>query len=267
LFDLNPSLVSVILKEKPDVVFNGVYGTFGEDGALPLILDAMHVPYTHSGYAASKMGINKHRVLLMAKSLGIPVSQSVLLTKKMLLDGAYHVTKKSILKPCSMGSSFCTFILEAGGTIKDDELESVSTCEDNFFLLEDFFVGTSVDVGIIGGKAIGAVEIAPNDAFCSYKAKYSSGGSEYYIPARIEAEIATKIMKSAEDVHQALGCGSISRSDFIVNKETGEYRFLEINTHPGMTPTSLLPKLAANVGVTYNDIIKLLLDEASYQEI
>ncbi len=249
-----------------DVIFIAMHGKYGEDGYIQTVLNAIQKPYTHSGVNASQIGMNKMITNLYAQSCDIPVLVNQAITKQNLLEDKYQITHKSVIKPVNGGSSVATFILEEGGRLTPRQKEEILHYTDgNLFMIEDFFKGTEVCVGILNNKVIGTCSISPQEEFYSYNAKYLSNQTTYHMPANITPSLAQKLQSDAINLHHAVGAHNISRVDFICNKNT--YRLLEINTNPGMTATSLMPKICSQCNITYQDIIQTLLQTAKYEKI
>jgi D-alanine-D-alanine ligase len=249
-----------------DIIFNAMHGKFGEDGYIQTILNALQVPYTHSGAYASQIGMNKIITNLYAKACGIPTMESHTILKNSLLNEKYNIAKKSVIKPVNGGSSVATFILNEGEILSNAQKEEVANYVDgNLFMIEEYFAGEEVCIGILENKAIGSCKIKPAEEFYSYNAKYHSKETIYETPANISPQLHAKLMSDALSLHNAIGAKVISRVDFIVNNN--EYKLLEINTHPGMTATSLIPKICKNAGLEYDDIIQKLINQAEFERI
>lgn len=251
---------------KVDLIFNAMHGKFGEDGYIQTVLNALQVPYTHSGVCASQIGMNKILTNLYAKACGIPTMKSYTILKESLLNGDYEITKKSVIKPVNGGSSVATFILNEGEILSSAQKQEVINYTDgNLFMIEEYFQGEEVCIGILENKAVGSCKIKPAEEFYSYNAKYHSKETIYETPAGISPQIHNKLMNDALSLHNSIGAKAISRVDFIVNNN--EYKLLEINTHPGMTATSLIPKICKNADIEYDNIVQKLINQAEFERI
>jgi|GEM_PF-577838 len=255
----NPqTLKSDLAAYKPDIVFNAMHGKWGEDGILPKILDYENIAYTHSGFAPSLMGINKMWTYEIAKSLGIKTPQNrSLVSKWHLLDNGFVCKNteragKMIIKPNSQGSSIgCYFvekadIIAANGVVKlhQNAKNFIKTNSEQFYIVEDAFDGFELTSGIFNNKNIGSIKISPKvEGFYNYTAKYTVGQTVYEVNPLIKTELIKQIEADTLAMHKAIGANFVSRCDFLVNTNQTDYVFLEINTHPGLTQTSLIPKM------------------------
>jgi D-alanine-D-alanine ligase len=261
--DFGENFISDIQKLNPDVVFNSMHGLFGEDGSVPLILDFLKIPYTHSGASASKIAFNKALTKNIAFSLGIPILKSNIYSKKQILSGEYEAFQNSFLKPCSQGSTIGCFKFSGSEGLKKEALENIKEVPDNFFLIEEYQEGIEVAIAILQNKAIGGVEIRPKSGFYDYEAKYTKGQTDYFVPPRIPKNLMDRLLSDSEKLHNTIGASCISRVDAIVKEE--DYKFLEINTHPGFTATSLVPQVASHIGISFTQTIQILLENAGFK--
>lgn len=260
------NFVDDIKAHKIDLIFNAMHGKYGEDGYIQTILNSLKIPYTHSGVEASQIAMNKILTNIYAKSCGIPVNESVVIHKNDILSAKYSISKKSVIKPITGGSSVATFVLEEGEFLSESQLEEVKNFTDsNFFMIEEFFVGNEIAVGILNDRVIGTCKILPAEAFYSYNAKYNSKATIYESPAQISETMREDIHNDAMKIYNAIGACAISRVDFLCTET--DYRLLEINTHPGMTATSLIPKIGAYSGISYEAIVENLIQNAKFEVI
>ncbi len=251
-------LVEAIKAEKPDVVFNALHGNWGEDGEIQGLLDMLQVPYTHSGLRASMLGMDKDLTKYMAQSCGIKVALSEKLKVKDFREKGTMVSMPYVIKPVSDGSSCGVYIIT-----NEKDLEQVHYDDENTeVLVEKYIAGKELTIGCINGKAYVVTEIRPSVEFYNYKAKYTDGVTKHILPAEIPEEVAEKCKRWAEKLHRKLGCRSVSRIDVRYNEQDGPV-FLEINTHPGMTPLSLVPEQAKYAGFSYPDLCEMLVNSAS----
>ncbi len=259
--------VSAVLRElRPDVAFNALHGPYGEDGLIQGILEYLEIPYTHSGVRASALAMDKELSKRIAKSAGIPVAASVVMDR---LEAAQkHVmTPPYVIKPVAEGSSFGILIVREDMSTPPQELYSDSWPYGERIMVEKYVSGRELTCTIMGDVALGVTEIVPKDGgWYDFDAKYAEGGSKHVCPAKIKRNIYQKIQTLSLKAHQVMGCRGVSRSDFRLDDSpmgTGELIWLEINTQPGMTPTSLVPELAAHAGHSFEDLLSWMVEDAS----
>lgn len=254
-------LVDILQTEKPDAVFNALHGNWGEDGEVQGLLDMLQVPYTHSGLRAALLGMDKDITKYMAQSCGMKVAVSEKLKIKDFWAKGTLISMPYVIKPVSDGSSCGVFIVFNEQDLKqvhyDDENEEI--------LVEKYIPGKELTISCINGKAYVVTEIRPTVEFYNYKAKYTDGVTKHVLPAEIPDDVAEKCKRWAEKLHHKLGCSSVSRIDVRYNEEDGPV-FLEINTHPGMTPLSLVPEQAAYAGISYADLCEMLVESAACRQ-
>ena len=256
-----------LVKHKVDVVFNAMHGKYGEDGYIQTILNALQVPYTHSGVVASQIGMNKILTNIYAKHCNIPTIERFTILKEDIVGGNYTITKKSVIKPACGGSSVATFILNEGEKLSDVQRMEVKNYEDgDLFIVEEWFAGREVYVGVLNNEVVGACKVLPSEEFYSYHAKYHSKDTIYEVPAKISQSICDSIASDSMKLHNVIGAKCISRMDFIIGDD-GFYKMLEINTHPGLMEASLMPKICKLKGIEYEDIIQILLNSAEFEKI
>ncbi len=243
---------------KPDIVYNAMHGAYGEDGALQGLLECLRIPYTHSGVRASAIAMDKVLTKDVLINHGVTLAKGRVLSTADVLAGKYK--KPCVIKPIADGSSVGVIILR-----ENDELDTNLLINDKGFLVEDFIEGRELSVAVLNGKALGAVEIRPKSGVYDYKSKYTSGASEYLIPAPVPEHITQQALRFAEIAHNILGCKGVTRSDMIYSEKEDKVYFLEINTHPGMTATSLVPKIAAAKGISYEDVVEQVIQTASLE--
>lgn len=250
-------LTEVLKGEKPDVVFNALHGNWGEDGEIQGFLDMLQIPYTHSGVRASLLGMDKDITKYLARSCGIKVALSEKMKVKDFWSNGTMISMPYVMKPVSDGSSCGVFII-----MNDEDLKQVRYDDENEeILVEKYIPGKELTVACIGGRAYVVTEIRPSAEFYDYRAKYTDGVTRHILPAEIPADVAEKCKRWAEKMHRRLGCRTVSRIDIRYNEEDGPV-LLEINTHPGLTPLSLVPEQAKYAGIGYADLCEMLINEA-----
>lgn len=243
-----------------DVVFLGLHGACGEDGRIQAALDLLGVPYTGSGYLGSALAMDKDLTKRIVAPLGVktPAWRTLSYVRADIPHIAADAKLPVVVKPVDSGSS-------VGVSIAHSAEELARALEENLALgrviLEEYVSGREIDVGVLDGRSLPSIEIIPKQGFYDYVNKYQAGATVEICPTPIEPETEFRLREVALKVHNALGLKAYSRSDYIVD-ETGEIYFLEINTLPGMTPTSLMPQEAAAAGVSYNELCQRIVDLA-----
>src|SRR6201996_1278628 len=237
---------------KPDVVFNALHGRWGEDGCIQGLLELLRIPYTHSGVLASALAMHKQRTKDVYRAAGLPIVKSIVVDRREA--AAQHLMAPPyVVKPVNEGSSVGVFIIREGDNRPPAALGSDTWNLSNEMMVEEFVPGRELTVAVMGGKALGVTEITTSLAFYDYEAKYADGGSVHVLPAKVPDTVTKEAMSLAERAHVALGCRGVSRTDFRFDDTGSKPRLilLETNTQPGVTPTSLVPEQAAQVGISY----------------
>ncbi len=262
--DAAEDLPRQLAETKPDAVFNALHGRWGEDGCVQGVLELMRIPYTHSGVLASALAMHKQLAKDVFRAAGLPVVKSVVADRR--AAGAAHLMEPPyVVKPVNEGSSVGVFIVRKGDNRPPAELGSDTWALGNEMMVEEFVPGRELTVAVLAGRALAVTEIVPKTAFYDYEAKYASGGSEHVVPAHIPPSVAEEAMRLAERAHAALGCRGVTRTDFRYDETASKPRLvvLEINTQPGMTPTSLTPEQAAYTGMSYRALCRWIVEDAS----
>ena len=264
--DVTPDLARVLGDVKPDVVFNALHGRWGEDGCVQGLLEILKIPYTHSGVLASALAMHKERAKAVFRAFDVPVASSIVVPRKAASE-AHQMKPPYVVKPVSEGSSVGIFIIREGDNRPPGALGSDDWALGDEVMVEEFVPGRELTVAVMGGKALAVTEITTKGhAFYDYDSKYAEGGSEHTIPAPIPEAVAEEAMRYAEAAHAAMGCRGVSRTDFRYDDtQPGKHRLiaLEINTQPGMTPTSLVPEQAAYKGMSYGQLVAWMVEDAS----
>lgn len=259
--DFDVHFVDAIREIAPDVVFNALHGVGGEDGQIQGILDWLGIPYTGSGLCACALAMDKHltKKLLAAEGLPTPAWDVFDLTGGTLplLPGSLNLPL--VVKPRSSGSSAGVSIVRTHEAWSKAMIEAAERTPE--VLAEEYVAGREFSCGVLGEEALPVVEIVSTDEFYSYEAKYKPGGSRHLVPAPIDHDLSARLQNLALTVHRLLGLRDVSRTDFIVSKE-GRPTILEINALPGMTPTSLVPDEAAQIGLSYEALVDRLVHYA-----
>jgi D-alanine-D-alanine ligase len=265
--DVTPGIVADLQRIKPDVAFNAMHGPFGEDGGMQGILEMLRIPYTHSGVLASALAMRKDRAKVVASAAGVSVAEGIT-ASRFEIAKRHVMTPPYVAKPVANGSSFGVFIVKEGRSHPPQELTDPNWPLGDEMLVERFVPGRELTCGVIGEKtgsrAFGVIEIVSNvGAFYDFDAKYAPGGSTHILPAKLKPNVYQKVQQQAVMAHDALGCRGVSRSDFRYDDETDTLIWMEVNTQPGMTETSLVPELAAHEGLSFGELVKWMVDDAS----
>ncbi|HEY5819510.1 MAG TPA: D-alanine--D-alanine ligase [Mesorhizobium sp.] len=264
--DVTRDVGAVLSELRPDVAFNALHGPFGEDGTIQGILEYLAIPYTHSGVLASALAMNKEQAKRVAKAAGIPVAESKVLNR-MSIRNEHPMKPPYVVKPVNEGSSFGVVIVKEDQSHPPQVITSSDWRYGDTVMVERYIHGRELTCAVMGDVALGVCEIVPTGhAFYDYDSKYVAGGSKHEVPAKVSLNIYQKIQTLALKAHQAIGCRGISRSDFRYDdrhSENGELVWLEVNTQPGMTPTSLVPEIAADAGHSFGELLKWMVEDAS----
>lgn len=264
--DVDRDVSEKLAKMKPDVAFNALHGPYGEDGLIQGVLEYLDIPYTHSGVLASALAMDKERAKTIARRAGIPVAEAKVMhrleaAKKHVMPPPY------VVKPVNEGSSFGVLIVGEDRSTPPQELYSADWPYGDTVMVERFVYGRELTCAVMGGVALGVTEIVSADGgWYDYNAKYAEGGSKHVLPANILPNIYQKIQTLSLKAHEAIGCRGVTRSDFRLDDRvngTGELIWLEVNTQPGMTPTSLLPELAQHAGHSFGEFLRWIVEDAS----
>lgn len=246
------------LTPKPDVAFIALHGTGGEDGVIQGVLETMQIPYTHSGVTASAIGMDKMMSRKIFDYAGLPTPVSKVISVSDLKKG-HPMSVPYVVKPIAEGSSRGVYIIrDLTGPVAFDP----SWPDSKMILIEEFIDGREIQVGVVGNKAIGAIEICPVQGFYDYEAKYTDGKAVHKMPAPLADSAYAKALDIGLKAHLALECHGVSRSDLMYDEKKDQFYLLEINTHPGMTPLSLLPEIAAHSGISFNQLVDWIVENA-----
>ncbi|WP_396592750.1 D-alanine--D-alanine ligase [Brevundimonas sp. R86498] len=264
--DAGRDLASVLAALKPDVVLNALHGEWGEDGCVQGILETLQIPYTHSGVLASALTMDKDKTKAVLGAAGVRVPGGGLFDRHEV--ARRHVIEPPyIIKPNAEGSSVGVYLVPAGANGPQAEVGSEDWVYGEQVMVEPYIPGKELAVAVIGEatgpRALTVTDITPVKGFYDYEAKYAPGGSVHRLPADIPAHVFEAALRESERAHTALGCRGVSRSDFRYDDVKDDLVLLEVNTQPGMTPTSLVPEQAAWVGMSYQDLVRWMVEDAS----
>lgn len=260
--DVQQNIASVLETIKPDICFNALHGRYGEDGLIQGILEILGIPYTHSGVMASAVAMDKPVAKKLFASAGLRCAEGRVFSRQEILEGADY-PKPLVIKPLNEGSSVgVTILLEN----ENRSLKDIPWTFGNEVLIESYVPGREIQVAVMGDQALGAVEIQPLGRFYDYEAKYTAGKAEHLMPAPLPADRYEEVLDMALKAHQVLGCKGVSRSDFRLDDDgdgSGDFYILETNTQPGMTELSLVPEIAAHSGISFEDLVRWMVEDAS----
>ena len=263
--DMDRDVASRLLETAPDVVFNALHGTPGEDGTVQGMMDLMGLKYTHSGLETSVIAIDKELTKMVLVPHGIRMPAGKMVDSESLYAGD-PLPRPYVLKPVNEGSSVGVAIVREGGNYGDPIAREAEGPWKHFarLLAEPFVPGRELTVAVLDDEALAVTELCPKSGFYDYDAKYTDGMTQHVCPADIPADIAQAAMKMALDAHRILGCKGASRSDFRWDDAQGEagLYLLEVNTQPGMTPLSLVPEQAQHKGVDYATLVERIVEVA-----
>jgi len=257
--DAGPDLAQSLSDAKPDVVFNALHGRWGEDGCVQGLLEWLGLPYTHSGVLASALAMDKVRAKTVFAAAGLPVAEGMLASRDEVRR-SHPMPPPYVVKPVNEGSSVGVYLVHADANgpaqVSEDMPETL--------LVEAFVPGRELTTTVMGDRALAVTDIIA-DGWYDYHAKYAPGGSRHVVPAEIPAEITAACLDFALRAHRAVGCRGVSRTDFRWDETRGTdgLVLLEINTQPGMTPTSLAPEQAAHCGISFGALVRWMVEDAS----
>ena len=263
--DVTRDIAGVLGALKPDAALNVLHGRPGEDGALQGLLEIIGIPYSHSGVMASSVAMQKDIAKTVLKAAGVPVPGGMIVNrveagKKHLLPPPY------VIKPIAEGSSVGVFCVREDHAHPPQELTRSDWSFGESVLIEPYIPGKELTCAVVAEKPTGVIEIIANTKFYDYEAKYAPGGSTHLLPAPVSPEIYEECRRLAVLAHHALGCRGVTRADFRYDDSVAGLAglaCLEVNTQPGMTETSLVPELAVHAGVSFEDLVRWMIEDAS----
>ena len=258
------SAVIEALTPKPAAVFNALHGRFGEDGVIQGVLDWLDIPYTHSGVRASALAMDKAAARTLFAAAGLPVALGVVVTASELA-AADPLPLPYVIKPVNEGSSVGVEIIRSGDNRRIEVARGWRFGPTA--LVEEYIPGRELTVGVLGDRALAVTDIvAEAGIFYDYESKYADGGSRHIIPAQVHPDIYARALDVALAAHRTLGCRGATRCDFRYDDtegEPGRLVLLELNTQPGLTPTSLLPEQAAHFGMSFSKLCAWMVENAA----
>ena len=249
------------LKPRPDVIFNALHGRGGEDGTVQGVLEFLGIPYTHSGVLASAVAMDKPMAKAVFARAGLPLAEGVVVSREQL-RAADPMAPPFVVKPTNEGSSVGVRIVRPNDNSWREESRDWTFAE---ALVERFIPGREITAAVMGDRGLGVCEIRTRGAFYDYTAKYAAGGSDHLVPAPIHRRAYEEALDIALRAHRALGCRGVSRADLRYDDtggEPGRLYLLEVNTQPGMTPTSLVPDIAKHAGIGFTELVRWMVENA-----
>ncbi|MES2033866.1 MAG: D-alanine--D-alanine ligase [Pseudomonadota bacterium] len=259
--DAGRDLAQVLTALKPDVCFNALHGEWGEDGCVQGVLETLGVPYTHCGVLASALAMDKAKSKAVLAAAGVVVPGGGLYNRHDVARD--HVMPPPyVVKPNAEGSSVGVFIVPEGANTPPQDVVAAGWTFGEEVMVEPYIAGLELAVAVMDGKAQTVTEIVPTSGFYDYDAKYAEGGSTHVVPARIPQEDFDRALRLSELAHAALGCRGVTRSDLRYDPVKRLLVLLEVNTQPGMTPTSLVPEQAAHLGTSFDQLVLWIVEDA-----
>ena len=259
--DAGRDLAQVLGQLKPDVCFNALHGEWGEDGCVQGVLETLGLPYTHCGVLASALAMDKAKSKAVLAAAGVVVPGGGLFNRFAVAAG-HVMAPPYVVKPNAEGSSVGVFLVFEGANTPPQDVVAPSWTFGEEVMVEPYIRGMELAVGVMDGRAMAVTEIVSRTGFYDYEAKYAPGGSEHIVPARIPDHVTEKAKKLSELAHAALGCRGVTRSDLRYDDLNDVLVLLEVNTQPGMTPTSLVPEQAAAGGVDFDRLVLWITEDA-----
>ena len=262
--DVGRDVASVLAATAPDVVLNVLHGRPGEDGTIQGILEVMQIPYSHSGVLASALAMEKDHAKTALSAAGVPVPHGCVVSR-FVAAKAHALERPYVIKPIAEGSSVGVFIVTKKHAHPPQELTREDWSFGDNVLCETYIPGLELTCAVMGDRALDVIEIVPTVSFYDFEAKYAPGGSKHLLPAPLKPNVYQEVRSLALQAHQALGCRGVSRADFRYDERAGTAGLycLEVNTQPGMTETSLVPELAAYAGITFEELVRWMVEDAS----
>ena len=262
--DVGRDVAAILAATAPEVVLNVLHGRPGEDGTIQGILEVMQIPYSHSGVLASALAMEKDHAKTALSAAGVPVPHGCVVSR-FVAAKAHALERPYVIKPIAEGSSVGVFIVTKEHAHPPQELTREDWSFGENVLCETYIPGLELTCAVMGDRALDVIEIVPTVSFYDFEAKYAPGGSKHLLPAPLKPNVYQEVRSLALQAHQALGCRGVSRADFRYDERAGTAGLycLEVNTQPGMTETSLVPELAAYAGITFEELVRWMVEDAS----
>jgi D-alanine-D-alanine ligase len=263
--DVNRDIAATLRALKPDAALNVLHGRPGEDGTLQGMLEVLGIPYSHSGVLASALAMQKEIAKTVLKAAGVPVPGGMVVSRKEAAK-RHALPLPYVIKPVAEGSSVGVFLVREDHKHPPQELTRPDWTFGELVLVEPYIPGKELTCAVMGDQPLGVIEIVPTVKFYDYEAKYAPGGSKHLLPAPIAAEVYREVQQIALSAHRALGCRGVTRADFRYDDGLAGTKglfCLEVNTQPGMTETSLVPEMAQHAGVSFDELVRWMVEDAS----
>jgi len=263
--DVNRDIAATLRALKPDAALNVLHGRPGEDGTLQGMLEVLGIPYSHSGVLASALAMQKEIAKTVLKAAGVPVPRGMVVSRKEAAK-QHALPLPYVIKPVAEGSSVGVFLVREDHKHPPQELTRPDWTFGELVLVEPYIPGKELTCAVMGDQPLGVIEIVPTVKFYDYEAKYAPGGSKHLLPAPIGAEVYREVQQIALSAHRALGCRGVTRADFRYDDGLAGTKglfCLEVNTQPGMTETSLVPEMAQHAGVSFDELVRWMVEDAS----
>jgi D-alanine-D-alanine ligase len=263
--DVKRDIAAVLSDLRPDAALNVLHGSPGEDGTLQGVLEILGIPYSHSGVMASSVAMQKDVAKTVMAASGVPVAEGMTVSRFEAAKG-HLMAPPYVIKPVAEGSSVGVFIVRESHEHPPQELFREDWAHGEMVLVERYIAGKELTCAVMGDRALDVIEILPAVAFYDFDAKYSPGGSKHVLPASLLPVVYQEVRRLALTAHRALGCRGVSRADFRYDDRiegTDGLVCLEVNTQPGMTETSLVPELAAYAGISFDELVQWMVEDAS----
>ncbi|MBV9346626.1 MAG: D-alanine--D-alanine ligase [Pseudolabrys sp.] len=263
--DVDREIAATLRKLKPDAALNLLHGTPGEDGSIQGLLEILGIPYSHSGVLASAVAMQKDMAKPILIAAGIPMAEGKVVARHAAAK-AHVMPPPYVIKPIAEGSSVGVFIVQKDHAHPPQELTRPDWKYGERVLVEKYIPGKELTSAAMGDEALGVIEIVAATRFYDYEAKYAPGGSKHLLPAPVLPIVYQETRRLTLAAHRALGCRGITRADFRYDDSlegTKGLVCLEVNTQPGMTETSLVPELAAHAGITFEELVRWMIEDAS----
>jgi D-alanine-D-alanine ligase len=263
--DVGRDIAAVLTSLKPDVALNLLHGRPGEDGAIQGLLEILQIPYSHSGTFSSALAMQKDMAKVVLAAAGVAVPDGIVVSRA-LAAKSHALPQPYVIKPIAEGSSVGVFVVTEAHDHPPQELTRPDWAYGERLLCERYIAGKELTCAVVAGKPTGVIEIVPAVKFYDYEAKYAPGGSKHVLPAPLKPNVYEEVRRLALLAHQALGCRGVSRADFRYDDRmegTQGLVCLEVNTQPGMTETSLVPELAAHAGMSFEELVRWMVEDAS----
>lgn len=260
--DAGRDVAAQLVALKPDVAFNALHGEWGEDGCVQGVLETLAIPYTHSGVLASALAMDKAKAKAVLAAAGVRVPGGGLFNR-FEVAREHVIAPPYVVKPNAQGSSVGVFLVFEGANAPPQQVVAPDWSFGEEVMVEPYIAGRELACAVMGDRALAVTDIVPRTGFYDYEAKYGDGGSIHVIPADLPARVTDAAKQLSLAAHNALGCRGLTRSDLRYDDVKDDLVLLEVNTQPGMTPTSLAPEQAAHLGIGFDQLVLWIVEDAS----